>query len=53
MYGFGGVPKFNGYTKAYMDECFPLNGNPNNPSVKVKFFIMYEKGVDELLKTYR
>jgi hypothetical protein len=35
LYGFGGVPKFDGYKKAYMDECFPLNGDANNPSVKV------------------
>ena len=36
LYGFGGVPKFEEYKKAYMDECFPLNGDPANPSIKVR-----------------
>lgn len=44
LYGFGGVPKFPEYTKPYMDECFPLNGNPKDPAVK---------GTDGVLKTYR
>ncbi len=34
-FGFGGVPKFINYSKPYMDECFPINGNPNECRVKV------------------
>jgi hypothetical protein len=37
-YGFGGVPKFKDYHKAYMDECFPINGNPNDASINVNSF---------------
>lgn len=27
MFGFGGIPKLPNYTRPYMDECFPLNGD--------------------------
>ncbi|CAD8121959.1 unnamed protein product [Paramecium sonneborni] len=31
VYGFGGTPKLPNYTKNTMDDCFPLNGNKDNP----------------------
>jgi hypothetical protein len=35
-----------------MDECFPLNGNQNDPNVKVKINNYVIKGVDGLLQAY-
>lgn len=35
LYGFGGVPKLPNYTKSYTDDCFPLNGNSENPTCNV------------------
>jgi hypothetical protein len=32
LYGFGGVPKLPNYTKPYAEDCFPLNGNKEDPS---------------------
>lgn len=32
VYGFGGVPKMPKYTRNTMDECFPLNGDPQDPT---------------------
>lgn len=34
IYGFGGIPKLPTYTKKYVDDCFPLNGNEKNPCCK-------------------
>lgn len=31
IFGFGGVPKLPNYTKPYVEHCFPLNGNEENP----------------------
>lgn len=33
FYGFGGAPKLPNYTKAYVDDCFPINGDAKDPSV--------------------
>ena len=43
-YGFGGVPKFPSYSRSYMDECFPLNGNPQDASVKVAWKLRHLRG---------
>lgn len=34
VYGFGGVPKLANYTKSYAEDCFPVNGNKENPACK-------------------
>ena len=42
VFGFGGVPKFMGAQS--VNHCFPLNGNPQKPSVE---------GIMNILQTYR
>jgi hypothetical protein len=34
LFGFGGIPKLDTYTKDETDGCFPLNGNEEDPTVK-------------------
>jgi hypothetical protein len=42
FYGFGGVPVYMRETE--VNDCFPLNGNIANPSIK---------GVDQVLDVYQ
>jgi hypothetical protein len=44
FFGFGGTPKMPTYTKNSMDDCFPINGNAQNPTV-------YE--IEGMIEAYR
>ena len=43
VYGFGGTPKLPTYKKKTMDDCFPLNGNKEDP---------YCEDIPGILKAY-
>jgi hypothetical protein len=42
FYGFGGTPLY--MKESQVNDCFPLNGNIANPSIK---------GVDQVLDVYK
>ena len=43
VFGFGGIPRFDGSAGKKVDHCFSVNGNPKNPNIK---------GIDEILRSY-
>jgi hypothetical protein len=43
MFGFGGKPKFQTYYKNYVDHCFPMTANAQNPWVS---------GMDGIMAAY-